>query len=81
MADHYEKSVDYLAELDLIRSEIDRLYAEPSNVPGPNGWVRPPAIRKQLGSLHSRQGIVMKLAEIHATLSVRQAIQDHGITA
>jgi hypothetical protein len=82
MADHYLKSIELLDELDTIRSEIARLYAEPvPSAPGPNGWVRPPGVRKQLATLHSRQGIVLKLAEIHASLSVRQALLDQALPA
>lgn len=78
MTDHYSKSVDALVELDDIRSELERLYAVPRNAPASPGLPRqrPAAVQAKLNRLHSRQGMLLKLAEVHALLSVRQAIQD-----
>lgn len=77
MTDHYSKSVDALVELDEVRAEIARVYAAPREpIPGKTGTRISTANQRRLSSLHAQQGILLKLAEVHALLSVRQGIQD-----
>lgn len=78
MADHYLKSLELLDELDDIRSELRRLYAEPKMPAGRPGLprLRPPHVQRMISDLQDRKGIVLKTAEIHALLAIRQQLQD-----
>lgn len=73
MTDHYAKSVELLVELDQVTAEIAEIYALP-RVPSRAGLppMRPPGTDSRLKGLHSRRGILLKLAEVHALLGIAQ---------
>jgi len=75
MADHYLKSLEYLDELAQVRNQLAELYSVPQ-VPTPMGLRRPESVQRQINALNPKVGQLLKLADIHATLSVRQALQD-----
>jgi len=77
MADHYRKSVEILEEVSDVRAELAKLYEEPF-LPTPDGWRRPPHVHKRIVTLQQKLGHLLKLGDIHATLSVRQAVMDHA---
>lgn len=63
MADHYAAALEHLSDVSLYTDELDQAY-------------QAHAAPKVVASLHQKIGRELKLAEIHATLSVRQAIED-----
>jgi hypothetical protein len=69
MADHYLRSIELLDEVAEIRRELTDLYLagrrDPSGV----------------AELHSRLGVCLKTAAIHAQLAEVQALQDVRMTA
>lgn len=83
MADHYEASIALIAEHEQISDQITHLYLNPTESPTTDTSepgvrvVRPDVeLQRQLNALAARQRVVLTLAKIHATLSVRQALQD-----
>lgn len=88
MADHYLKSVELLQEIDDARDELRMLLRTPKSVNGPHGPIRPAPVQSQIDGVRNTIRELLKLADIHATLSVRQElvgiagqIDHHGLEA
>lgn len=64
MADHFARSVELLHVAAALEAELDALQSRPT-------WPAATA-----SALSRRHGAALKRAEIHATLSVAQALQD-----
>lgn len=62
MADHYAYTLDLLAEVESLRDKLLQAYEARD--------------AKEISQLHQDIGASLKLADIHATLSVRQALFD-----
>lgn len=67
MADHYERAIDLLDEIDDLTVDLKMAY-------------RAKASREHVADLHAALSRSLKLADIHATLSVRQALEDTAMT-
>lgn len=68
MADHYQKALEQLDEVDDLRKDLRKAYLE--HAPG-----------SRVADLHQKINLNLKLADIHATLAVRQALQDSAVPA
>jgi len=67
MANHYQRSLELLDEVDAARTELRRHYLE---TPTPD--------RHKVADLHQTIGVCLKLAGIHATLAEAQSVTDLG---
>lgn len=63
MADHYERAVDLLEEIDDLAEDLAIAY-------------RANASREVVADIHAKLSRSLKLADIHATLSVAQRLED-----
>lgn len=68
MADHYQRAVELLETIDDLTGDLKQAYAARAS-------------REHVADVHAELSRSLKLADIHATLSVRQAIQDQAVSA
>lgn len=66
MADHYERSLDLLDQIEDLTVDLKLAYREGAS-------------RTIIADLHAALSRSLKLADIHATLSVRQALEDRAM--
>jgi len=64
MTDHYAASVDLIEDVHRARVQLRNVYLEH------------PERRDEVGRLNAKIGDSLKLAEVHATLSVAQGLTD-----
>lgn len=76
MADHYSKTIELLQDLDDARADLAKLLRTPKSVTGPNGPLRPTPVQSQIEATRHAIRDLMKLAEIHSNLAVRQELQE-----
>lgn len=68
MADHYERAVELLEDIDALADELQDAH-------------KAGADRAAIADIHGDLSRSLKLADIHATLSVRQAVLDGGVAS
>lgn len=69
MTNHTQSSIELMVEVDNLRGELARTYRE-QNLGNPGNHAR------RIADLHQRINVSLKLADTHATHSLRQAIED-----